>query len=187
MVPGSCLRNTGVTSQLLCWQCCESVRATSLLLPVGSSSILNFNCLLYNELVLSRPDRKKYSLLNYKYFREDSRICYFRSKSLNMHSEWGNIKECNKNPRAVQNIRGHGDEPLNTFWTLELFFPISKKEFVLVLFQFPKIIVLNFLLRSKIHHSYFFLICKMYRLIPKWIVCSWSWHVTVLCLHTHIT
>ena len=38
------------------------------------------------------------------------------------------------------------DEPLNTFRTLELLFPISKKELVLVLFQFPKTIVINFLL-----------------------------------------
>ena len=30
------------------------------------------------------------------------------------------------------------DEPFNTFGTLELPFPISKKEFVLVLSQFPK-------------------------------------------------
>ena len=49
------------------------------------------------------PDRKKYSLLKDKYFCKDSRICYFRSKSLNMRSEWGNIKECNKNPRAILN------------------------------------------------------------------------------------
>ena len=37
---------------------------------------------------------------------------------------------------------------LNTFGTLELLFPISKKEFVLALFQFPKTI-LYFLLWSK--------------------------------------
>ena len=42
---------------------------------------------------------------------------------------------------------------LYTFRTLELLFPISKKEFILVLFQFPKTIVLNFLLHYKIHHS----------------------------------
>ena len=71
------------------------------------------------------------------------------------------------------------DEPLNTFRTLELLFPISKKEFVLVLFQFTKTIVLN-LLRCKIHHSCFHLIYKMYNFFPKWIVHSWSWHVTVL-------
>ena len=41
------------------------------------------------------------------------------------------------------------NEPLNT---LELLFPISKKKFVLVLSQFPKMII-YFLLRSKIHHS----------------------------------
>ena len=35
------------------------------------------------------------------------------------------------------------DEPLNTFGTLELLFPISKKEFVLVLFQFPNTIVVT--------------------------------------------
>ena len=50
--------------------------------------------------------------------------------------------------------------PLNTFWTLELLFPISEKEFVLVLSQFSKTIILNFLLHSKIHHSWFLLICK---------------------------
>ena len=38
------------------------------------------------------------------------------------------------------------DEPFNTFGTLELLFPISKNEFVLVLFQFPKTIILNNLL-----------------------------------------
>ena len=36
--------------------------------------------------------RKKYSLLRVKYFCEDSRIYYLSSKSLNMRSEWGNIK-----------------------------------------------------------------------------------------------
>ena len=79
----------------------------------------------------------------------------------------GNIKECNKYMHAVLNIRGHcvwpvNVEPLNTFQTLELPFPISKIEFVLVLFQFPKLIVLNFLLHCKIYYSRFLLICKMY-------------------------
>ena len=62
---------------------------------------------------------------------------------------------------------------LNIFGTLELLFPISKKEFVLVLFQFlkaQKMNVVNFLLRSKIHHSCCLLICKMSRcFVPKWI------------------
>ena len=52
------------------------------------------------------PDRKTYSLLRDKYFCEDSRICYLRLKSFNMRSEWGNIKECNKYPRTILNIRG---------------------------------------------------------------------------------
>ena len=39
------------------------------------------------------------------------------------------------------------DEPLNTFRTLELF-SISKKEFVIVLFQFPNTIIRNFLLQT---------------------------------------
>ena len=147
----------------------------------------------YRNRLHWHPDKKKYSLLKDKYFREDSRIRYFRSKSLNMRSEYRNIKECKKNLHAIPNIRGCGgqlgnDEPLNTFGILELLFPISKKEFILVLFQFPKMIVLNFLLHSKIHHSWFLLICKLYCCFaPKWIVGSWSWRVTVLCLHTHIT
>ena len=63
------------------------------------------------------------------------------------------------------------DKPLNIFETLELLFPISKKEFVLVLFQFGKTIILNFLLRSKIYHFCFLLICKMYCcFVPKLIV-----------------
>ena len=40
----------------------------------------------------SEPNRKKYSLLRDKYFREDSRIRYLRWKSLNTRSEWENIK-----------------------------------------------------------------------------------------------
>ena len=63
-----------------------------------------------DNLVCWWPDRKKYSLLKDKYFREDSRIRYFHSKSLNMHSELGNIKGCNKNPRAILNKRGHGGQ-----------------------------------------------------------------------------
>ena len=43
------------------------------------------------------------------------------------------------------------NKPLNTFGTLELLFPISKKEFVLVLYQFPNMIVRYFLLHSKMH------------------------------------
>ena len=46
------------------------------------------------------------------------------------------------------------DEPLNTFRPLELLFPISKKEFVLVLFQFPTMIVLNFLLDSLLNRRF---------------------------------
>ena len=71
----------------------------------------------------------------------------------------GNIKDCNKHPRTILNIHGPwmrwpvNDKPLNTFRTLELLFPIPKKELVLVLLQFPKMIVLNFLLRPKIYHS----------------------------------
>ena len=34
----------------------------------------------------------------------------------------------------------------------ELLFPISKKEVVLVLFQFPNMIGCNFLLRTKMHY-----------------------------------
>ena len=94
------------------------------------------------------PGRKKHTLLWDKYFREDSRIHYFRWKSLNMCWEWENINECNKYLLYSQypwwQVNG---EPLNTFGTLELLFPISKKKFVLILFQFPKTVLLNFLLR----------------------------------------
>ena len=71
------------------------------------------------------------------YFREDSRIHYLDSKSLNMQNEWKNIKECNKYLHDSTYMRMRwpvNDEPLNTFGTLELLFLISKKEFVLVLF-----------------------------------------------------
>ena len=43
------------------------------------------------------------------------------------------------------------DEPLNTFGTLELLFPISlisEKEFVIALFQLPNKIIRNFLLHT---------------------------------------
>ena len=99
--------------------------------------------LKFNKKVGFCLDRKKHSLLRDKYFCEDSRICYLHWKSLNMCSEWGNIKECNKYPQTGWPVN---DEPLNTLET----------------------IVLNFLLRSKIHHSWFLLICKMYHcFIPK--------------------
>ena len=67
-------------------------------------------------------------------------------------------------------------EPLNTFETLELLFPISKKEFILVLFQFSKTIILNFLLHSKIHHSCFLLISIMNRsFMVLWYHCAFSY------------
>ena len=63
-----------------------------------------------NDYSIPLPDRKKYSLLKDKYFRKDSWIRYLHSKSLNMLSEWGNIKECNKYPRAILNICGCGGQ-----------------------------------------------------------------------------
>ena len=75
------------------------------------------------------------------------------------------------------------DEPLNTFRTLELLFPIFKKEFVpirkndrselLVKFQ-----NLSFLIPSNLQNVSLF--CSE-------IVRKWHWHITVLCLHAHIT
>ena len=63
------------------------------------------------------------------------------------------------------------DEPLNTFVTLELLFPISKKEFVLVLFQFPNTIVYNFLLPTKMDHLHMILFCsnmnRLFMVLPK--------------------
>ena len=44
------------------------------------------------------------------------------------------------------------DEPINTFGTLKLLFPISKKELVLIWFQFTNTIVYNFLLHTKMQH-----------------------------------
>ena len=58
-------------------------------------------------------------------------------KSLNMHSEWGNIKECNKYRLAILNIRGRGGQ---------------KKEFVHVFVPIPNTIVHNCLLCTKMHH-----------------------------------
>ena len=46
----------------------------------------------------NRARYKKHSLLRNKYFREDSRIHYLSWKSLNMHHECQNIKECNIYP-----------------------------------------------------------------------------------------
>ena len=74
--------------------CCEIIKKNSL-----TPGWLMAECL---------PDRKKYSLLKDKYFRKESRICYLISKFLNMHSEWGNIKGCNKKPHEILNIHGHG-------------------------------------------------------------------------------
>ena len=54
--------------------------------------------------------KSTYSLLRDKYFREDSRICYLYRKFLNMRSEWGNSKECNKYLQAILNIHGRGGQ-----------------------------------------------------------------------------
>ena len=56
----------------------------------------------FSVMVATGLGRKKYSLLRDKYFLENIRICYFCSKSLNMRSEWGCIKECNKYPSDSQ-------------------------------------------------------------------------------------
>ena len=70
------------------------------------STIAGWLCHHYSDATV--PDRKKYSLLRDKYVCEDSRISYLRLKSLNKHSEWGNIKECNKYRCAILNIHGQG-------------------------------------------------------------------------------
>ena len=73
----------------------------------------------------------QYSLLKDKYFRKYSRIRYFCSKSLNTRSEWKNIKECNKYPRAILYIRGCGGQLMmnpygdcwfliSSFWSFQL-------------------------------------------------------------------
>ena len=94
----------------------------------------------YIIIATFEPGRKKYSLLRDEYLISTDAV--------------------------ASNDKNH--ESLDTFRTLKLLFPMSKNEFVLVLFQFPKMIVLNLLLLSKIHHSCFLLISKMYRcFIPK--------------------
>ena len=77
-------------------------------------------------------------------------------------------------------------EPLNTFGRFKLLFPISKKEFVPILFQFPKTIVLNFSLHSKNHHSCFIPISKIYRswYVPKFIILDPSNFKNVLLFHS---
>ena len=51
------------------------------------------------------------------------------------------------------------DEPLNTFGTLELLFPISKKDFF-SFFPIPNTIIRNFLLCTKMHHLDMILFCS---------------------------
>ena len=72
------------------------------------------------------------------------------------------------------------DKPLNTFGTLELLFPISKKEFLLVLFQFP-----NFLVCTKMHHLDMILFrFNMNRSFMVLLRCH-VWCVTMLPLFTY--
>ena len=117
-------------------------------------------------------------------------------KSLNISSEWGNIKDCNKYLRSILNIWQWpvNDEPLNAFGTFELFSHFHKGIRCCYVLISKNELILNFLLCSrkhhsffipiskmycscyvkKIHHSCFLLISKMYCcFVPKWIVCSW--------------
>ena len=135
------------------------------------------------------PGRKKHSRQRDKYFHEDTWICYFCWKSLNITMNDEILK-------IVINIRHDSQylqwpvncEPSNTFGTLELLFPISKKDWSCFLpiskkdrsSYVPKSIVLvssNFqkgliLLRSKKHYSCFIPIFKMDRssYVPQSIV-----------------
>ena len=59
------------------------------------------------------------------------------TKSLNMCSEWENIKECNKYLPAILNIRRCSGQ---------------KKKFVFVLFQFPIRLFITFCYVPKMHH-----------------------------------
>ena len=97
----------------------------------------------------SEPGRKKHSLQRDKYFREHTRIRYFHWKSLNI---------CAVNDEILKNVINiHRDsqyplwpvngEPSNTFGTLELLFPISKKGSFLLRSRKG-----SFLLSSKKHH-----------------------------------
>ena len=73
------------------------------------------------------------------------------------------------------------NEPLDIFGTLELLFPISRKEFILALFQFP-----NTTVRNLIHCIILTWSC----FIPTWIVCSWCcrvWCVMCFVYIQHVT
>ena len=61
------------------------------------------------------PDRKKYSLWKINIFVKTAVFNICVPKSLNMCSEWRNIKECNKYPRAIQNICVRGGQKWNSF------------------------------------------------------------------------
>ena len=60
------------------------------------------------------PDRKKCPLLK-NIFAKTAVFIICIPKSLNMRSEWGNIKECNEYSGAILNIRGHGSQKRNSF------------------------------------------------------------------------
>ena len=112
----------------------------------------------HRKLCLWRPDWKKYSLLKDKYFRV---FIIYVPKSLNMRSEWGNLKECNKYPHVILNIRGRGGQT----GIRSCFVPI------------PNTIVHNFLICTKMLHLDMILFCSNMN-------CSYSFMVL---LHCHVT
>ena len=96
-------------------------------------------------------------------------------KSLNMRSEWGNIKECNQFPRAILNICWH----------------VAKNGICSCFVPVLNTIVHNFLLCTKLHHLDMILFRSNMNLSYSFMVllrCH-IWHVTdslwfvYLCLH----
>ena len=84
--------------------------------------------------ILSYPIEKSTHFWKINIFTKTAVFVIWVPKSLNMRSEWGNIKDCNKYPSTILNIHGHGGQKRNLF----CFVPI------------PNMIVNN--LCTKMHH-----------------------------------
>ena len=131
-------------------------------------------CSISNRCIGDCPDRKKYSLLRDKYFREDSRICYLRWKSLNMHSKgkvfYGQEPASGESTTTESGVNYRLLAVMH--WSTHWGTPSCSQP-----------IVLNFLLRSKIYHSWFLFFAKC-------IVVSFrnkSFVNGIGASHTHIT
>ena len=91
----------------------------------------------------------KYPKIIIMRFGENNVLC---PKYINIYEFRGVREETKQIPLYIFCLLFKKCKIQGTFGTLELLFPIFKKEFVFVLFQFPNTIVRNFLLRNKMHH-----------------------------------